>query len=108
MNRTYHPEQSYIAQSEAFRAPMPREAHGISRAAETVLGFFDLAVGFLSSSAVRSTLRILSAVLCFFIFLFVIGAVEAGSLSFGGGVLASVLLCSAAYLLVLRPKRSDR
>ena len=87
---------------------MPGEAHGICRAAETVLGFIDLVIGFLASSAVRATIRILSAALCFLVFLFVIGAVEAGTMSFGGGVLASVLLCSLAYLLVLKPKRSDR
>ena len=83
-----------------------------SRATETALSFLDTVVdafiSFFASSAIRTTLRAIGAALCFFGILFVIGAVETGVLTFGAGILASILLCAISFLLVFaRVSRTD-
>jgi len=104
MNRSYIPENQYT------RQPLPfsdrEKDRGENRTVEAILTFFDLLIAFFTESAVRTTVRAFGAVLCFFAFVFVIGAVEAASLSFGAGVLASLLLFGAAFLCVYRPRKN--
>lgn len=104
MNRSYAPESKYTVRP----APLSAENRETGRdAVEAILCFLDLVIAFFSAAAVRTTLRVLSAVSCFFAFLFVIGAVESAAMSLGGGLLLSFLLFSIAFFSVYRPKKSD-
>ena len=97
MNRSYIPETQYrispVSQSE--------EGAG-NRITEALLCFFDLVIAFFSESTVRATLRVIGAVLCFIGFLFVVGAVETGAMTFAAGILTSALLVGVAFLCVYR------
>lgn len=77
--------------------------HAVETVFETLLVFFDLVIGFLTSPSVRMTLRVCGATLCFFAFLFVIGAVEAGSLGFGAGVLSILFLFGITFFCLYTP-----
>ena len=97
MNRAYIPENTYTA---AYTEKTSRSVS--SNTVEGILTFFDLVIGFFASAAIRKTLRVIGAALCFFAFLFVIGAVEAATISFGAGILSTLLLCAMAFLCVYR------
>ncbi len=76
----------------------------LTRGCEAVLRFFDMLLALLSDGNVRKTIRICGAVLCFIGFLGVIAAVEAETLTFGGGILSGALLFGLAFLCVFRSK----
>lgn len=99
MNRSYIPNRQY----KVNNAPIAGGA--TSSAIEAILSFFDLVIAFFAEPAVRATVRVIGAVLCFFAFLFVIGAVEAATMTFGAGILTSLLLFAIAFFCVYRPKR---
>lgn len=103
MNRSYIPENQYTRQPT--RLSDREQNRGTSRTVEALLTFFDLVIAFFTEPTVRATLRAFGAVLCFFAFLFIIGAVESASISFGAGVLASFLLFGAAFLCIYRPRK---
>lgn len=105
MNRTYNPNERYsVSYGEGINAPAPIVKAGkkVVGVAEALLLIFDLVFGFFAEPAVRIGLRVLAAVASFFTFLFVVGAVEAGTLSFGAGVLATLLLFAIAFVSVYR------
>lgn len=105
MNRSYAPNSQYTSRPACFPEKAGREK---SRdVVEALLCFFDLVIAFFSEAAVRTALRAVSAVACFFAFLFVIGAVESAAMSFGGGILLSLLLLSIAFFSVYRPKKNN-
>ena len=103
MNRSYIPENQYTKQP----LPFTDREKGSSRVTEALLSFFDLVIAFFSERTVRAVLRAFGAVLCFFAFLFVIGAVESASISFGTGVLLAFLLFGTAFLCVYRPRKGN-
>lgn len=105
MNRAYTPESGYTSRPVCFPEKEGRKQN--RDVIETILCFFDLVIAFFSETAVRTTLRTVSAVACFFAFLFVIGAVESATMSFGGGILLSLLLLSIAFFSVYRPKKNN-
>ena len=100
MNRSYIPENRYIAPTVPASKPMEAP-----RGVEAILVFFDLLIGILSEPAARAVIRVVCSVACFIGFLFVIGAVETGALTFGGGILLSLLLFSVAFFSVYRPRK---
>ena len=100
MNRSYIPENQYTVQNAPIAGETPR-------AVEAILTFFDLVIAFFAEATVRATLRVLGAILCFFAFLFVIGAVEAATMTFGAGVLTSLLLFAIAFFCIYRPKKES-
>ncbi len=106
MNRTYIPENRYENRYEeserAVAAPVRKAAEKTVGAVEALLMVFDMIFGFFAEPAVRTGLRVVSVVGCFFAFLFVIGAVETGALTFGAGILTSILLATVAFLSVYR------
>lgn len=71
---------------------------GAVRGLESLLSFFDLLLAFCLQPIVRRTARGISAVFCFFVFLFVVGAVEAEVISLSAGILFSLFLASIALL----------
>ena len=104
MNRTYIPENRYEKRENAVAAPVRRAAEKTAHAVEALLLAFDMIFGLFAEPAVRAGLRVLSVVACFFAFLFVVGAVETGALTFGAGILVSVLLFALAFVSVYRGK----
>ena len=105
MNRAYNPQSKYTSRTAGFREEAEREQ---SRAIiEMILSFFDLVIAFFSEDVVRTALRAVSAITCFFAFLFVISAVESATMTFGGGILLSLLLLSIAFFSVYRPKKNN-
>jgi uncharacterized membrane protein len=97
MNRTYIPENS--RENNAERLPR------IAAVLELILRFFDLVLDFFSEESVRKTVRVFAVIVCFFAFLFVIGAVETAAIGLGAGILASALLFSIAFFCVYRPMK---
>lgn len=104
MNRSYLPENRCDMHYDPVSVSPVREGASAG-ILESVLVFFDLLIAFFTSSAIRTTLRVIGVLLCFVAFLFVIGSVEAEVLGFGAGVLSALLLCAIAFLCVYRPKK---
>ena len=105
MNRSYAPDSQYTARPVCF--PERDSSRSAGSLVEAILTFFDLLIAFFSETAVHTALRAVSAVACFFAFLFVIGAVESATMSFGGGILASLLLFSIAFFSVFKIKKNN-
>ncbi len=104
MNRSYAPESKYTVRPVSLSIERREKNRG---AVEQLLCFFDLVIAFFCENAVRTACRAFSAVACFFAFLFVISAVESASMSFGGGILLSLLLFAIAFFAVYRPKKNN-
>ena len=86
--------RQYISKAEY------RPASPIVRATESLLTIFDCLIEFFADTAVLAGIRVMLSTLCFFAFVFVIGAVEAEAVTLGGGILLSIMLFGIAFLSV--------
>ena len=86
--------RQYISKAEY------RPASPIARATENLLTVFDCLIEFFADTAVLAGIRVMMATLCFFAFVFVIGAVESTAITLGGGIMLSIMLFGIAFLSV--------
>jgi hypothetical protein len=86
--------RQYISKAEI------RPLSKVEALAENTLCIFDCLIEFFSDKTVQAGLRMLAALFSFFAFIFVVGAVEAETITLGSGVLLSIMLFSLSFIAV--------
>ncbi len=90
MNGYYTNEKQYTKR-ESERVLSRVSAHA-DRAADVLFALLASLLGFLRDTTVRRVLRYTVVAVCFFCFIGLIGGIEQGSVSVGGGILLGLFL----------------